>query len=258
MKIKGIKEKVFNYESEEVDYSGIRKTDKRIAGYINAEFKPGDIIINVGAGSGSYEPDDNYVIAVEPSKAMREQRLKNGKNPAINSSAENLPFDDNSFDCSTAFLTIHHWIDLEKGLNEMKRVTRNKIIIMTYNPDELEIFWNAKYFEELVNVERMRYPKIEKVKDILKLKCEIKSIPIPKDCEDGFQEAFYGRPEKFLERKVRKAQSAWGYLENGKEEELVERLKVELENGEWERKYGHFRNQDFFEGALKLLVFKKL
>jgi len=240
----------------------------RIAKLIFEVFENKGTVLNIGAGAGSYEPEDRYVISVEPSKEMREQRLEAGKNPAVNAKSDNLPFDDNSFNYSTAFLTIHHWIDLRKGLihhwidlrkglEEMKRVSKDKIIIMTYDPAKLELFWNVEYFRELIEVERARYPSIEIIKEILNLKCEEKPIPIPFDCEDGFQEAFYGRPEKFLDKEVRMSQSAWGFLSEEKEMELVERLRIELDNGEWDRKYGHYRDEKFFNGALRLLVFRK-
>ena len=79
-------------------------------------------------------------------------------------------------------------------------------------------------------------------------------VPIPLDCKDGFQEAFYGRPEAFLEKKIRLSQSAWGFVSDEMQEKIVDRLKVDLENGTWDTKYGHFREQEFFTCALRLIV----
>lgn len=249
-----IKNPAFNYDKHGQQYSGYRKTDPRIAAFVDKAFGDAKTILNVGAGAGSYEPEDRYVTAVEPSAVMRSQRLANNKVPAINATADALPFDDKAFDASMAMVTVHHWKDMQKGLKELRRVTKEQVIIMTFDPDALDDFWNVHYFPELIEVEKARYPTIDFITNALSGTCEIQQIPIPLDCVDGFQEAFYGRPEAFLEREVRQSQSAWAFLREGLEEQYVKALADDLASGEWDRKYGHFRTQPEFTGALRLII----
>lgn len=202
----------FNYDTHGQKYSGQRKTDPRIAAYVHNALADSETVINIGAGSGSYEPEDKYVIAVEPSITMRTQRIANGKIPAINAKADSLPFDDRSFDAAMAMVTVHHWPDIEKGISEIRRVTKKRFVIMTFDPDALDDFWNVNYFPQLIEIERARYPSITRLQKALSAKTEVIKIPIPLDCVDGFQETYYGRPEAFLEKEVRMAQSAWGFL----------------------------------------------
>ena len=244
----------FNYDKFGQKYSGYRIADPRIADYVNDALVNAKTVLNVGAGAGSYEPTDKYVLAVEPSATMRLQRLSNGKTPAVIATADSLPFDDNSFDASMAILTVHHWPDMDKGLKELRRVTRKQVVIMTFDPQQLDNFWNANYFPELIEVEKARYPAIDFVKRSLGGKAEVVPVPIPFDCSDGFQEAFYGRPEAFLQKEVRQSQSAWGFLEDGLEEKLVKRLADDLQSGEWDRKYGHYRTEPTFTCALRLVI----
>ena len=244
----------FNYDEHGQNYSGTRRTDPRIAEWVWRALGDAKTVLNVGAGAGSYEPNDRYVIAVEPSVTMRAQRLANKKIPAINAKADQLPFDDKSFDATMAMLTIHHWPDMNKGLKELRRVTKQQIAILTFDPDQLNNFWNASYFPELIAVEKARYPSVQSILTSLGGETEVIPIAIPLDCVDGFQEAYYGRPEAFLKKEVRAAQSAWGFLPPGIEEKLVKRLADELDSGEWDRKFGHFRTQPFFTCALRLII----
>jgi SAM-dependent methyltransferase len=244
----------FNYDKFGQQYAGHRRTDPRIAVYVHEALNNAKSVINVGAGAGSYEPEDKYVVAVEPSMVMRSQRITNGKSPAIIGTADDLPFDDNAFDASMAMVTIHHWPDINKGLKELRRVTKQQIVIMTFDPEALDDFWNVHYFPELIAVEKLRYPTIDFITKALGGKCEIKTIPVPLDCTDGFQEAYYGRPEAFLDKQVRMAQSAWGFLPEGVEEKYVKALADDLLSGEWDRKYGHFRTQPNFTCALRLII----
>ncbi len=249
-----ITDPAFNYDKNGSRYSARRQTEPAIAHYINAALQDAKTILNVGAGAGSYEPENRYVISVEPSASMRAQRLSGHKNPALNGRADNLPFDDDSFDASTAFLTIHHWPDIQRGLKELRRVTRGRIIIMTFDPDALHIFWNAEYFPEVIDVEKQRYPTIQSLLEMLGRKTTVEEIPVPLNCVDGFQEAFYGKPEAFLDNDVRKAMSAWGFISEEHQELMVKRLNSDLQSGEWDRKYGHLRTQPSFSGALRLII----
>jgi ubiquinone/menaquinone biosynthesis C-methylase UbiE len=210
-------------------------------------------VLNIGAGTGSYEPVDKYVIAVEPSSVMRAKRLALGRSPAVNAKADDLPFDDKSFDAAMAVLTIHHWPDLKAGLSEMKRVSKKRISILTYDPEMLDVFWNVEYFPQLIEIERSRYPNLNYLAECLDTEIKITNIKIPLDCSDGFQEAFYGRPEAFLQEEVRNAQSAWGFLDKDIEKQYIRRLSDDLASGEWDRLYGHHRTLPEFEGAFRLL-----
>ena len=244
----------FNYDQFGHQYSGQRRTEPRIATYIQRALGDAETVLNVGAGTGSYEPDDRYVVAVEPSIAMRTQRINNKKAPAVIGTADTLPFDNQSFDASTAFLTVHHWPDMKKGLQELRRVTRSQVIIMTFDPDALDKFWNAEYFSEVIDVEKQRYPSIDFLTDALGGNCEVQEIPVPLDCVDGFQEAYYGRPEAFLSKNVRKAQSAWGFIQEEEQERIIKRLAEDLQSGQWDSKYGYFRSQSEFTCALRLVI----
>jgi SAM-dependent methyltransferase len=252
-----IENPAFNYDKLGQKYSGHRQTEPKIAEYVNKALGNAKTVLNVGAGAGSYEPTDRYVVAVEPSIVMRKQRLANNKIPAINAKGDNLPFDDNSFDATMAMVTIHHWPDMDKGLKELRRVTKEQVIIMTFDPSALDNFWNVHYFPELIEVEKARYPTIEFIKNALGGNCEVVEIPIPLDCVDGFQEAFYGRPEAFLEKEVRLSQSAWGFLSEEVQDRLVKKLDDDLKSGEWDKKYGHYRTQPFFTCALRLIISTK-
>lgn len=252
-----IENPAFNYDKLGQKYSGHRQTEPKIAEYVNKALGNAKTVLNVGAGAGSYEPTDRYVVAVEPSLVMRQQRLANNKIPAINAKGDTLPFDDNSFDATMAMVTIHHWPDMDKGLKELRRVTKEQVIIMTFDPDALDNFWNVHYFPELIAVEKARYPTIEFIKNSLGGNCEVVEVPIPLNCVDGFQEAFYGRPEAFLEKEVRLSQSAWGFLSEEVQDRLVKALEDDLNSGEWDRKYGHFRTEPLFTCALRLIISTK-
>ena len=245
----------FDYDSKNHNYSAIRKADPRIGEYVRESLRGSNTVLNVGAGTGSYEPEDKFVIAVEPSTVMRAKRLALGRTPAVNAKADDLPFDDKSFDAVMAVLTIHHWPDLKAGLLEIKRVSKKRITILTYDPEMLDVFWNVRYFPQLVEIERRRYPKLNYIADCVDEEIKITNIKIPFDCSDGFQEAFYGRPEAFLQEEVRNAQSAWGFLDKNIEKQYIKKLSEDLASGEWDRLYGHHRTLPEFEGAFRLLEF---
>jgi SAM-dependent methyltransferase len=244
----------FDYETLQVPYAGYRSTDPHIAEQVHEALGGAQTILNVGAGAGSYEPKDRYVVALDPSPAMRAQRLVLGRRPAVIGKADALPFDDDSFDASMAMVTIHHWPDIAAGLKEMRRVTRGPIVILTFDPEAMTGFWINDYFPELIAAERHRFPTMQQLSQMLGGTSETAPVRIPLNCTDGFTEAFYGRPEAFLEDGVRRAQSCWSFLPNGLEEILVSRFGEALSSGAWDDKYGHLRSLPEATYSLRLIT----
>lgn len=234
-------------------YSHIRRTDPCIAAWVHRALGDARTVLNVGAGSGSYEPHDRYVLAVEPSQAMRAQRPKDSA-PAINAVAEELPLDDQSVDAAMAIITVHQWRDLDKGLQELKRVSRGPVIILTFDGEALDRYWLAHYAPELISVERPRYPEIQKIADMLGKETQVHTVPIPIDCQDGFTEAYYARPEAFLDVSVRRSQSAWSFVTQEDQSRFVSELQRDLESGVWDGRFGEWRKKPYFEGSLRLLI----
>jgi SAM-dependent methyltransferase len=244
----------FNYDQSGHQYSGQRKTDPRIAAQIHRLLGDAKTILNVGAGSGSYEPEDRYVVAVEPSSVMRAQRLALGRPPAIHAFADSLPFDDVAFEASMAIATVHHWPDVTRGLMELRRVTSGPVIVMSFDPDAYNNYWTSEYFPELLEAEKLRTPALQLIASGLGGNVQMHAVTVPFDCVDGFQEAYFGRPEAFLEQKVRKCQSAWSFLPDGLEDVLVNRLRKALESGDWDKKYSYYRSLREFESSICLIV----
>lgn len=234
-------------------YSQYRQPDPHIALFIQQSFANAQTVLNVGAGAGSYEPTDKIVTAVEPSESMRAQRPSH-LSKAINAVAEKLPFNDKSFDASMATFTVHQWPDLESGLREMRRVTRGPVIILTCDPKDVEKFWLNDYAPEALSAEVRRYPSLDKISMLIGNKADVLSVPIPLNCADGFNEAYYGRPEKLLDPDARQACSAWSFVESKAIIRFEEHLGKDLRQGIWDRKYGELRRQPEFYGSLKLLI----
>lgn len=243
----------FDYDTRGSGYSSYRRTDPRIAALVHKALGNARTVLNVGAGAGSYEPDDRYVVAVEPSAAMRAQRPASAV-PAIDATAEWLPFDDDTFDAVMATVTVHQWSDTAKGLAELRRVSRGPVVMLTFDGDALDLLWLAEYAPELIAAERRRYPAVRVIAAAIGATCDVIPVPIPVDCVDGFTEAFFARPERFLDPRVRAAQSAWGFVEPDAITAGMERLRADLESGEWDARYGHLRTQTEFIGSLRLLV----
>lgn len=245
----------YNYEQGVPSYRLIRQTDPHIAGYINAAIGDYDGILNVGAGLGSYEPLEKNITAVDASAFMCQERLRLGKSEAVLANVENLPFESKSFDVSMAIITVHQWQDLEKAFLELSRVTRYKIIMLTFDPVRMDTFWTMDYFPELIKTEQRRFPSIDTLASYLKWDIHVNYISIPKDCKDGFQEAYFGRPEEFLKEEVRQAQSAWSFLDKNITNAYIERLKNELHSGVWDKYYYVYRKIPFYHGSLCLIEF---
>jgi SAM-dependent methyltransferase len=229
-----------------------RRPDPRIAARIDAALGDARTVINVGAGAGSYEPDDRWVLAIEPSATMRAQRPQ-GAAPAIAARAEALPFDDDSVDTAMASITIHHWEPPEAGLAEMRRVARDRVVVFTFDLLALPA-WQLDYLAEGIAIERPRFPTIDATATALGGRVRVESIPTPADCVDGFFEAFWNRPEMLLDPDVRASQSMWALLPDGVEEQIVARLATELKSGAWDAEHGHLREMDSYDGALRLVI----
>ena len=245
----------FDYEQAPA-YASRRRTDPRIASLVHGALNGCRSVLNVGAGAGSYEPAERYVVAVEPSPGMRAQRPPSIA-PALDATAEALPFDDDSFDAAMAMITLHQWPDWAAGLREMWRVSRDVVLVLTFDGDALERLWLGDYVPELYEAERRRYPAISDICSILGPATRIIDVPVPGDCLDGFTEAFYGRPEEFLDPLVRASQSAWAFVATDVVQRGIDALRADLASGEWDRRYGHLRRQPELVGALRLLVSRR-
>lgn len=241
-----------DYERHGRTYADRRRADPRIAARIHAALGHARTVVNVGAGAGSYEPTDRWVLAVEPSATMRAQRPP-GAAPAIDARAEALPLDDDAVDAAMACVTIHHWEPPEAGLRELRRVARGPVIVFTFDLEGMPA-WQHEHLAEGLAIERPRFPTLAAIDAALGGGCLIETIPTPADCTDGFFEAFWNRPEALLDPAVRAVQSMWALLGPGVEERIVARLAAALGDGTWEATHGHLRAEHERAGALRLVV----
>jgi SAM-dependent methyltransferase len=241
-----------DYERHGRTYAQHRRADPRIAAHIHAALGDARTVLNVGAGAGSYEPHDRWVLAVEPSATMRAQRPAAAA-PVLAARAEALPFDDGAFDAAMACVTIHHWESPEAGLAELRRVARGPVVVFTFELDALP-GWQLEFLREGVAKERPRFPALDDIAAALGGRTRVQRIPTPGDCADGFFEAFWRRPERLLDPAVRSAQSVWALLESGVEERMVTRLAAALRSGAWDAEHGHLRAQNSFDGAQRLVI----
>jgi SAM-dependent methyltransferase len=243
----------FDYEAHGAAYGQRRRADPRIAAQVRQALGEARTVLNVGAGAGSYEPDDRWVLAVEPSRSMRSQRPATAA-PAIEAFAEALPLDDASVDAVMATITVHQWSDHRKGLAELRRVSRGPVVALTFDGDALDRFWLAEYAPAMMAAERRRYPPIATIAAAIGPRSVVDVVPIPIDCTDGFTEAFYARPERLLEQEVRQAQSAWGFVSAEAIGAFENHLSEDLRAGRWDERYGAWRTRPWFEGSLRLIT----
>jgi SAM-dependent methyltransferase len=239
-----------NYKIVGKHYSSLRQPDPRIAEVIHSELDDAQSIVNIGAGTGSYEPPDKQIAAVEPSETMIAQRVDGINTEVYRASAENLPFDSNAFDVALAVLTIHHWDSWEKGLQEALRVARDKIVLLTW-VGMPEGFWLFDYFPEIEHIDKDLFPTVEQMSTVLG-DVEVKTIPIPSDCTDGFLCAYWARPECYLDPRIRSAISTFSRIKSV--EDGVKKLSMDIESGEWYRKYGHLKEMPEFDFGYRLIV----
>jgi SAM-dependent methyltransferase len=234
-------------------YSRVRRPDPRIAAQIDAALGDAQTVLNVGAGTGSYEPEEREVTAVEPSAEMIGQR-PNGSAPAVQASAEDLPFADGSFDASMAVLTAHHWADLDAGLAEMQRVSRERIVIVAFDPEALADLWIARdYFPEMLSLKRRSGASSGDLMARLPESTSV-PIPVPRDCTDLFFAALWARPEMLFDEQVVRPMWVWQSISEEARRGGRERLAADLESGIWEERHGHLRERRELDVGLRLVL----
>jgi SAM-dependent methyltransferase len=241
------------YDSIGAPYTITRRTDPRIAERIWAALGEGPKVVNVGAGTGSYEPPDRDVTAVEPSAVMRGQRPA-GAASCVAAVAENLPFSDQSFDAAMAVSTVHHWQNPIAGLREMRRVAP-RVVVFTFDASDIgwrHRFWLTRdYLPEVGGLLAGRPPLIEQARAI---EARIEPVLIPWDCADGFFEAHWRRPEAYLEEHVRRGVSVWARVGPEAEARAVKRLGDDLGSGRWADRNRDLMTLDAADLGLRLLV----
>lgn len=231
-------------------YATYRRPDPRIATAIRRALEAAKTVVNVGAGAGSYEPTDRFVMAVEPSRSMICQR-RVGSAPVVQASATDLPFRDAAFDAALAVLTVHHWPDLIRGLAELARVARRRVVIVTWDP-AFSGFWLVEdYFPAIGAIDRQIFPSIEEFRRELG-EVEVRPLLIPHDCPDGFLGAYWRRPHAYLDAGVRSAISTFSKI--GDVDRGLPRLRSDLEDGTWARRYGHLLSQSELDLGYRLVI----
>ena len=240
------------YDSIGHGYGERRKQDPRVAERIVRALGNSASVVNVGAGAGSYEPRDRKLVAVEPSMVMIRQRPAEAA-PAVRASATSLPFRDESFDASLAILTLHHWPDFARGLEELRRVARRTVVVLTFDTS-VGGFWLTDYFPEIVEIDRRTMPALSAVKRHLGA-AEVFDVPVPHDCTDGFLGAYWRRPHAYLDADVRSATSVFARIRNV--QAGLSRLRADLESGSWRRRYGHLSSRTELDLGYRLVVARR-
>jgi SAM-dependent methyltransferase len=234
-------------------YAQGRQADPHIAARILEGLGAARSVVNVGAGAGSYEPADRRVVAVEPSDVMIRQRPAHAA-PVVRAAAEQLPFRDDEFDAALAVLTIHHWTDLARGLAELRRVARDRAVIFTRDRSAVPSWWLYDYFPATDRLEATREFPFEDIAAMLGSSFDVIPAPIPADCTDGFNAAYWRRPEAFLDPGIWPAMSAIAMIPEQDRAAGMLRLRTDLDNGRWADRWGHLLALDELDLGYRVFV----
>ena len=243
------------YDTIGIDYARFRTEDPRIAALVHAALGDAKTVVNVGAGAGSYEPDDRWVIAVEPSDVMAAQRPPH-RSPALRGSAGTLPLRDQSVDAAMAMVTVHHWdAEQERGVRELRRVSRGPVVILTYDARVSEKMWlMADYLPEVATLDRAIFPAPEAIAQWLGGTSAISIVPIARDTPDRMLGAFWAHPEWVLDPGARAATSGFARMTPAVVDRVVAAVRGDLESGEWDRRHGALRGLTEYDAGLRLVV----
>jgi SAM-dependent methyltransferase len=239
-----------SYEQIGLRYTSARCTEPRIAARIFSALGDARTVLNVGAGTGSYEPPDRDVLAVEPSRVMRSQRPA-GAAPCIDARAEALPFPDQSFDVAMAVLSDHHWPDPIAGLREMRRVAR-RVVVFQWDNAEIERFWLVRdYLPEFYTLTAGSPTLRERAAAI---DARMEPVPIPFDVIDGFFHAYWRRPAAYLREPVRRGCSVWARVGERAERRVVTSLTEDLDSGAWAARNAELLDLESIDLGARLLI----
>ena len=241
------------YDQIGIGYSDYRRPDPRIAVRIEAALGPCRSVLNVGAGAGSYEPRTRSVVAVEPSAAMIRQRRQPAAS-VIQANAVRLPFTDRSFDAALAILTIHHWPDRARGLAELRRVARDRVVILTWDPEQAGFWLIQDYLPEIAEIDRRDFPTLLEIERALG-PFDAEALAIPANCVDGFLGAYWRRPAAYLDPRVRAAISIFSKLDATV---AMARLEADLADGTWNARHGELLARSELDVGYRLIVAKCL
>ena len=246
------------YETIGRSYAATRREDPRIARRIHEALGDARSVVNVGAGTGSYEPVDRYVIAVEPSDVMAEQRPPS-RVPAIRASAGELPLRDRSVDAAMAVLTLHHWDDAqERGVRELRRVARDRVVILTYDASVSGRMWlMADYLPEVAALDERIFPSPDALTGWLGGAVEVQTLPISRDTSDWMLGSFWAHPERVLDERARANTSGFARMPDDVVQRVVSSLRRDLEDGSWDARHGELRTLDEHDVGLRLIIARR-
>lgn len=241
------------YDTIGCGYADFRHADPRIAKVVNEVLGDARTVVNVGAGAGSYEPADRPVIPVEPSTAMAVQRAAHLA-PAVLGVAESLPLADATADAAMAVLTVHHWSDWQRGLAEMVRVARRRVVLLTIDPEvEADMWLFQDYLPDVLAQDRRDFPSIRQLSSTLGA-TRVIDVPVPRDCTDGFLLSFWSQPETVLDPRARAATSGFARMDPTRQATAVTQLAADLASGAWDRAHGHLRELPALDVGLRLVI----
>ena len=239
------------YDRIGTTYSQHRRPDPRVAAQIDRALGSAVNVLDVGAGTGSYETGDHRYVAVEPSTVMLAQRRPDAP-PAVQAVAEHLPFPDGTFDAATAILTIHHWTDPEAGIAEVRRVTNGPIVVMTWD-DAVDEYWLLAEYAPEVAAHDQTLLRLRDVADLLG-SCRIEPVLVPHDCTDGFLAAYWRRPEAYLDPSVRGAISGLAMLEGPATQRMVRALEADVQSGAWHERHADLLELEEYDAGYRLVI----
>jgi len=238
------------YDAIGRSYSTQRRPDPRLAARLEALIGCDGTVLNVGAGTGSYEPVRSGVVAVEPSTVMLSQRSASAA-PGVKAVAEALPFQDKAFDVVLAILTVHHWKNQRRGLEECARVAQDRVVILTWDPSAEDFWLTRDYFPEILATDRRIFPSMDLLRAVFG-RIDVQPLAIPCDCVDGFLGAYWQRPEAYLDEGVRAGISSFSRLPNIGPQ--LQRLERDLASGNWERRNAELRHFPDLDIGYRLVV----
>jgi SAM-dependent methyltransferase len=239
------------YDRIGTGYRHGRRQDPRIAAAIWAALGDASPVLYVGAGTGSYEPDDRPVVASKPSAVMLSQHPPGA---VLQAPAEALPFGDNSFGAAMGVLTVHHWGDRARGLAEMRRVSRGPVVLFLRDGEAAGWWWLYHYFPATARLEGNRETRVGDLAAMLGGRLEVIPVPIPADCTDGFNAAYWRRPAAYLDPEIWRSMSALALIPDQDRAHGIRRLAADLDSGEWRRRWGHLLHLDELDLGYRVLV----